>query len=118
MNLDSGRTCSTVLTLDGLVGDPGVMASTKVLSKVQEDESLRSWISGVKGSEDELPHNVPEQPDAGFGPMVAPPDPGVVAAGAAVVAPGPGVVATGPDVAAPLSRLHSTFASQSQALIA
>ena len=112
MNLDSGRTCSTVLTLDGLVGDPGVMASTKV----QEDESLRSWISGVKGSEDELPHNVPEQPDAGFGPMVAPPDPGVVAAGAAVVAPGPGVVATGPDVAAPLSRLHSTFASQSKAL--
>ena len=88
MNLDSGRTCSTVLTFEGLVGDPGVMASTKVLSKVQEDESLRSWISGVKGSLDELPHNVPEQPTAGFGPLVAPPDSGVVTTGPKVTTPG------------------------------
>ena len=100
-----------------------MMASTRVLSKVQEVESLRSSISGVKGSEDELPHNVPEQPVAGLGPLVTPPDPGVVAAGPAVVATGPGVVATGPnvvatgpEVAAP--RLHSTFAAQSQELIA
>ena len=116
MNLDSGRTCSTVLTFEGLVGDPGEMASTRVLSKVQEVESLRSWISGVKGSADERPHNVPEQPVAGLGPLVTPPGPGVVAAGPAVVATGPGVVATGPEVAPP--RLHSTFAAQSQALIA
>ena len=62
---------------------------------------------------DELPHNVPEQLVAG---LVAPPDPGVVAAGPAVVATGPGVVATGPEVAPP--GLHSTFAAQSHALIA
>ena len=62
---------------------------------------------------DERPHNVPEQPVAG---LVAPPEPGVVSAGPAVVATGPGVVATGPEVAPP--RLHSTFAAQSQALIA
>ena len=113
MNLDSGRTCSTVLTFEGLLGDPGVMASTRVLSKVQEVESLRSCISGVKGSVDELPHNVPEQPVAG---LVAPPEPGVVAAGLGVVATCPGVVATGPEVGPP--RLHSTFAAQSHALIA
>ena len=65
---------------------------------------------------DERPHNVPEQPLAGLGPPVTPPDPGVVAAGPAVVATGPGVVPTGPEVAPP--RLHSTFAAQSQALIA
>ena len=47
---------------------------------------------------------------------MTPPDPGVVAAGPGVVAAGAGVVATGPEVAPP--RLHSTFAAQSQALIA
>ena len=67
---------------------------------------------------DELLHNVPEQPVAG---LVAPPEPGVVAAGLPVVPTGPGVVATGPavvgtgsEVAPP--RLHSTFAAQSQEL--
>ena len=100
-----------------------MMASTRVLSRVQEVDSLRSRISVVKGSVEEYPHNVPEHPDAGFGPVVAPPDPGVVATGPAVVttgpgvvATGPGVVATGPEVAPP--RLHSTFAAQSQLLIA
>ena len=47
---------------------------------------------------------------------MAPPEPGVVAAGLGVVAPGASVVATGPEVAPP--RLHSTFAAQSHALIA
>ena len=37
-----------------------MMASTRVLSKVQEVDSLRSRISGVNGSADERPHNVPE----------------------------------------------------------
>ena len=85
MNLDSGRTFSTVLTLDGLVGDPGVIASTRVLSKVQELESLSAWISAVSGSDEELPHKVPEQPPAGLGPLVTP----------------PGVVTTGPEVINP-----------------
>ena len=93
------------------------MASTKLLSKVQEVESLRFRISGVKGSADECPHIVPEQPVAGLSPLVAPPDPVVVvAAGPGVVTTGPGVVTTGPEVAPP--RLHSTFAAQSQLLIA
>ena len=107
MNLDLGRTCSTVLTFEGLVGDPGVIASTKVLSKVQEVESLRSWISVVKGSDEDLPHNVPEQTFAGLGPLVTPPDPGVVATGPAVVATGPAVVATAEqsDAGIPLQAL-------------
>ena len=99
-----------------------MMASTRVLSNVQEVESLRFRISGVKGSVDECPHNVPEQPVAGLSPLVAPPDPvvvvaaGVVTTGPGVVTTGPAVVATAPEVAPP--RLHSTFAAQSQLLIA
>ena len=99
MNLDSGRTCSTVLTFEGLLGDPGVMASTRVLSKVQEVESLRSWISGVKGSDEDLPHNVPEQPFPRLGPLVTPSGPGVVTTGPEVIAPMVAVtgIAVGPE---------------------
>ena len=61
LNLDSGRTCSTVLTFEGLFGDNGVMASTRESFKVQESESLSAWISCVSGSDEELPHMVPEQ---------------------------------------------------------
>ena len=61
LNFDSGSSCSTVLTLGGLVRDPGVMASTRELSKVQEVDSRRALISAGKGSWEELPHKVPEQ---------------------------------------------------------
>ena len=67
---------------------------------MQEVESLRFRISGVKGSVEECPHNVPEHPAAGLGPLVALPDAVVVAAGLAVVATGPCVVARGPAVVA------------------
>ena len=109
--MDSGRTCSTVLTFEGLVGDLGEMASTRVLSKVQEVESLRSWISGVKGSADERPHNVPEQPVARLGPLVAPPGPGVVTTGPEVIAPM--VVVTGIAVG---PEEHCTLEAQSHAV--
>ena len=71
------------------------------------------------------PHKVPEQPVEEFGPLVTPPEPGVVTAevavvatGCGVVATGCGVVATGAEVADPVSGLQSTFAAQSQALMA
>ena len=62
MNFDSGKNCSTFLTFCGLLAAPGMMASTSALSSVQEVESLRVLISSVSGSEEELPHSVPEQP--------------------------------------------------------
>ena len=52
------------------------MASTRTLSKVQEVECLNCWISGGNGSEEVLPHSVPEHPDV---------DPPVVMAGPPVV---------------------------------
>ena len=61
LNVDSGSSCSTVLTLGGVFGDPGAMASTSALSKVQEVDSRRAWISDGNGSDEELPHKVPEQ---------------------------------------------------------
>ena len=44
-------------------------------------ESARTFVAP-------LPHNVPEQPTAGFGPLVAPPDSGVVTTGPKVTTPG------------------------------
>ena len=38
-----------------------MMASTRESFKVQESESLSAWISCVSGSDEELPHMVPEQ---------------------------------------------------------
>ena len=64
LNFDSESSCSTVLTLGGLFGDPGAMASTFALSKVQEVDSRRAWIFGGNGSDEEIPHKVPEQPTA------------------------------------------------------
>ena len=71
------------------------------------------------------PHNVPEQPVEELGPLVTPPEPGVVpaevavvATGCGVVATGCGVVATGAEVADPVLGVQSTFAAQSQALMA
>ena len=61
MNLDSGRTRSTFLTFEGLIGDLGAIASTCEVSKVQELDSRRAWISGVNGSDEEAPQKVPEQ---------------------------------------------------------
>ena len=61
LKLDSGRICSTVLTFEGLVGDPGVMASTREFSRVQVVVARIFLISSVNGSVDELPHKVPEQ---------------------------------------------------------
>ena len=43
---------------------------------------------------DELPHNVPEQPVAGLGPLVTPPDPVVVTDAPVVVVIG---TAVGPE---------------------
>ena len=43
---------------------------------------------------DELPHNVPEQPVAGLGPLVTPPDPVVVTTAPIVVVTG---IAVGPE---------------------
>ena len=63
MYLDSGRIDSTFLTFGGLSAAPGRMASTRTLSKVQEVECLNCWISGGNGSEEVLPHSVPEHPD-------------------------------------------------------
>ena len=70
------------------------MASTRVLSKVQEVESLRFRISGVNGSDEDLPHSVPEQLVAGLGPLVTPPDPVVVTTDPVVVVTG---IAVGPE---------------------
>ena len=61
LNFDSLRTCSTFLTFEGLFGDNGMMASTREMLKVQESDSLSAWISCVSGSDEELPHMVPEQ---------------------------------------------------------
>ena len=90
-------------------------------------ESLSAWISAVNGSEEELPHRVPEQPVEGptgpavvaTGPAVDTTGPAVVATGPAVVAPGPAVVAPGPAVAGGATvgpKTQFTFAAQSQAL--
>ena len=38
-----------------------MMASTRESFKVQESESRSAWISCVSGSDEELPHMVPEQ---------------------------------------------------------
>ena len=38
-----------------------MMASTREMLKVQESESRSAWISCVSGSDEELPHMVPEQ---------------------------------------------------------
>ena len=84
MNFDSGKICSTVFTLSGLLAAPGVMASTRVLSRVQEVDSRIARISGVRGSEEELPHRVPEHPAL---------DP-VGMGGATDVTPGPALVET------------------------
>ena len=84
MYLDSGRIDSTFFTFGGLSAAPGRMASTRTLSKVQEVECLNCWISGGNGSEEVLPHSVPEHPD-----------------GAAVVATGSAVVTTGAEVVTP-----------------
>ena len=97
-----------------------MIASTTELSRVQEVESLSAWISAVNGSEEELPHRVPEQPVEGpTGPAVVATGPAVVATGPAVVIPGPAVVAPGPAVAGGATvgpKTQFTFAAQSQAL--
>ena len=41
LNFDSGRICSTVLTLEGFLRDLGVMASTRLLCKVHGDEKTK-----------------------------------------------------------------------------
>ena len=75
MNFDSGSTRSTVLTFRGLLGDPGTIASTCELSKVHDVDSLRARISLVNGSEEKLPHKVPEQPVEGLDSPLAAFDP-------------------------------------------
>ena len=86
LNLASGMTCSTFLTFTGLFGAPGKMFPTRALSRVQDVESRRAWISVVIGSLDEVPQIVPAQVVEGTGPPVSPPEPCVV-----IAAPGPSV---------------------------
>ena len=52
---------STFLTLSGLEGLRGVMASTYSFSRLQTVVALRFFISSVIGSEVALPHIVPDE---------------------------------------------------------
>jgi len=61
---------STVLTLSGLLNEPGLIASTISLLNVHT-ETLRDKASSDKGSEELSPHIVPLHPDPVTGPAVA-----------------------------------------------
>ena len=63
LNFDSGKTVSTFFTFCGLLDDPGLIASTRSLSRVQDVVSRRVLISSVIGSVVATPQRVPEQLD-------------------------------------------------------
>ena len=63
LNFDSGKTVSTFFTFCGLLEDPGLIASTRSLSRVQDVVSRKVLISSVIGSIVATPQRVPEQED-------------------------------------------------------
>ena len=63
LNFDSGKIVSTFLTFWGLLAKLGAMASTKLFSRVQDVDSLKTRIGAEMGSDELIPHKVPEHAD-------------------------------------------------------